>query len=57
MSKEQLLGVVRHALTFIGGILVVKGYADDAMIQELLGGALTLAGGAWSIMHKKTEKV
>jgi hypothetical protein len=53
MTKEQLLGIVRHACTFIGGILVIKGYADDTMVQELLGGAITFAGAIWSIVSKK----
>jgi hypothetical protein len=25
LTKEQVLGIVRHALTFIGGIVVMKG--------------------------------
>jgi hypothetical protein len=29
LTKEQLLGIVRHALTFIGGI-VMKGLVDEA---------------------------
>jgi len=53
MTKEQLLGIVRHALTFIGGILVVKGYANDTTVQELLGGAVTFSGAIWSIVSKK----
>ena len=53
MTKEQLLGIVRHAFTFIGGSLVIKGYADDVMVQELLGGAITFVGATWSIFSKK----
>ena len=52
LTKEQLLGVVRHAVTFIGGVLVMKGLIDDSLVQELLGGATTLAGAIWSIVHK-----
>lgn len=52
ITKEQLLGVVRHSVTFIGGILVMKGLIDDSMVQELLGGATTLAGAIWSIIDK-----
>ena len=28
MDKKQLLGIVRHALTFIGGMLIMKGTID-----------------------------
>ena len=52
LTKEQLLGIVRHAVTFIGGILVMKGLVDDSLVQEILGGATTLAGVIWSIVDK-----
>lgn len=53
LSKEQLMGLVRHTLTFVGGILVAKGLLDDATLVELVGGASTLAGAIWSIIAKK----
>ncbi len=53
MTKEQFLGVVRHTLTFIGGILIMKGYITDAMNVELAGAVVTLAGGIWSIIKNK----
>jgi hypothetical protein len=52
LTKEQLLGLVRHAVTFIGGVLVMKGLVDDSLVQEILGGATTLAGAIWSIVQK-----
>jgi hypothetical protein len=42
LTKEKLLGIVRHTITFIGGILVMKGIVEDSMVQEILGGATTL---------------
>ena len=42
-SKEQILGVVRHTLTFVGGILVMKGLVDEATVTEIIGGVMTLA--------------
>jgi hypothetical protein len=53
MKKEQLLGVVRHGLTFIGGILITKGLIDESTAQELSGSILTLIGGIWSVINKK----
>ncbi len=53
MTKEQIQGLVRHALTFIGGIVVMKGLATDAVVQELIGAALTIFAGVWSITSKK----
>jgi hypothetical protein len=51
--KEQTLGLIRHALTFIGGIIIAKGLVSDAMFQEILGGVMTLVGAAWSVASKK----
>lgn len=53
LSKEQILGIIRHALTFIGGIVVMKGLIDEATIMEIVGGVMTLTGTIWSIVDKK----
>lgn len=53
MSKERILGVVRHTLTFVGGILVMKGLIDEVVATEIIGGVMTLAGTIWSISEKK----
>jgi hypothetical protein len=53
LTKEQILGIVRHALTFIGGIVVMKGLVDETLVTELIGGAMTLTGAIWSVIDKK----
>lgn len=55
MSKEQILGIVRHALTFIGGVLIMKGIIDEGTWTEISGGAITLAGTIWSIVDKNKK--
>jgi uncharacterized membrane protein YphA (DoxX/SURF4 family) len=50
MTKEQFLGTVRHALTFLGGILIMNGLLTESVSAELSGAILTLAGGIWSII-------
>jgi hypothetical protein len=52
LTKEQLLGIVRHTLTFVGGIVVMKGLVDESTMAEITGGVLTLAGAIWSIIAK-----
>ena len=52
LTKEQFLGIVRHSLTFVGGILVTKGILDEAAYAEISGAFLTLAGGIWSVVAK-----
>ena len=53
LTKEQIMGIIRHGLTFVGGILVMKGLVDDTMVSEIIGGIMTLTGAVWSIIVKK----
>jgi hypothetical protein len=53
MNKEKVLGIVRHTLTFIGGLLIMKGLVDESMANEIIGGIITLAGTIWSVVDKK----
>jgi hypothetical protein len=52
LTKEQILGIIRHALTFVGGIFVMKGLVDETLVTEIIGGAMTLTGAIWSIISK-----
>ena len=53
LTKEQVRGIVRHALTFVGGIFVMKGLVDETTVTEVVGCVMTLAGAIWSIIDKK----
>ena len=53
MNKEQVLGLLRHVLTFVGGILIAKGSIDETTATELVGGLITVIGGVWSVLTKK----
>jgi len=55
LTKEQVLGIVRHTLTFIGGIIVMKGIVDETTITEIVGGIVTLTGTIWSIIAKTSK--
>jgi len=52
MNKETILGIVRHVLTFVGGIVVAKGLLDEGIVTAVIGGALTVVGAVWSIVDK-----
>ncbi len=52
LTKEQVLGIVRHTLTFVGGIVVMKGLVDEATVTEIIGGVMTLTGAIWSVIDK-----
>lgn len=52
LTKDQLMGIVRHVITFVGGILVTKGLIDDSILTEIIGGTVALSGAIWSIVSK-----
>jgi hypothetical protein len=52
MNKEQVLGIVRHTLTFVGGLWVMKGVIEEKLVTEIVGGVITTIGGIWSIVDK-----
>ncbi len=53
LTQEQVLGIVRHTLTFVGGIFIAKGLVDETTVTEIIGGVITLTGAIWSIVAKK----
>ena len=55
MTKEQVFGIIRHTLTFVGGILLMKGIMDESTWTELSGSAMTLVGTVWSIVDKNKK--
>ena len=53
MNKEQVFGIIRHTLTFLGGILVIKGISSEALVGEAIGAVMTAIGTIWSIIKNK----
>jgi hypothetical protein len=53
LTKDQILGITRHGLTFVGGLLIMKGLVDESLFTEISGGVMTLVGAIWSIINKK----
>ena len=53
MTKESVMSILRHVLTFAGGLAVANGVIDEASMLELVGAAVTIAGVAWSLRDKK----
>lgn len=52
LNKQQVLGIIRHTLTFVGGIFIAKGLIDETIATEIIGGILTVTGAIWSIVEK-----
>jgi len=53
MNKEQVLGLIRHSLTFIGGIVVANGVITESMSADAIGAVMTLIGIIWSVASNK----
>lgn len=53
MSKEMVLGLARHLMTFGGGLLASKGYIDNGDVEMAVGAAVTLLGIVWSAIDKR----
>ncbi len=53
MTKEQVLGLVRHALTFVGGILIIQGLSTEGIVNETIGAVVTAVGAVWSVIKNK----
>lgn len=53
LTKEQVLGIVRHILTFAGGIVLSHGLVDQATADTIIGSTITLIGAIWSVVSKK----
>jgi hypothetical protein len=54
-TKEKTLGIVRHILTFVGGVLITKGLIDESAIMEITGAIVGLVGAIWSIIEKNKK--
>jgi multisubunit Na+/H+ antiporter MnhG subunit len=52
MNKEQILGILRHVLTFLGGLGIAKGWIDENTVLEVVGAVSTLVGVIWSFVNK-----
>lgn len=52
MNSLTLMAVLRHLLTFVGGVLVSLGWLDEQTMTQLAGALATAAGLLWSVVEK-----
>lgn len=57
MDAGQVAGIVRHVLTFVGGIAVAKGLIDTETAAQVVGALATIIGVVWSVIAKRPPKV
>ena len=56
MTREMILGIVRHILTLGGGYFVARGQIDASTADTLVGSVISLGGVVWSIAEKGKRK-
>ena len=55
MSKEAILGIVRHILTFGGGFVAERGLASGEEVTTAVAALVTLVGLVWSVLNKRNK--
>lgn len=53
MSKDTVLALIRHVLTFGGGFAVAQGWLGAAELEIAVGAVITLAGVVWSVRNAR----
>lgn len=56
MGSDEIGGIVRAILAAVGGILVTKGYIDNATMLAVVGALVTIVTAGWSVYQKKAAK-
>ena len=56
MNRDDILGVVRHVLTTLGGALVTDGVLTASQLQDGVGALIVLAGIVWSLINKHEHR-
>jgi hypothetical protein len=52
LDVTVVTAIVRHFMTFIGGVLVTQGIFDAGVVESLTGAVVTIAGVVWSMFNK-----
>ena len=52
LNPDQLLGIIRHSLSIIGGVLIALGYASEGIVETIIGSVIALTSAIWSIRSK-----
>lgn len=53
MQRDQINGLIRHALTVLGGALVAKGVIEEDLMIDCVGITMSIIGVVWSYVEKR----
>jgi hypothetical protein len=49
---DTILSILRHTLTFVGGLLVAQGLITDATVAQAVGPIVATAGALWGALDE-----
>lgn len=52
MTREQFEGIVRHAVTLLGAVILVFFSEAEGLVGEISGSLVMLSGVIWSLVRK-----
>ena len=55
-SREEILGIARHTLTFVSGLIVANGQLSQTEAEQTVGSLMFLVGLVWSILEKRRRQ-
>ena len=55
--NDKVAGIIRHALTSLGGALVAGGYLTSDEWTTIAGGLMIVVGVVWSIIAKRLTSI
>ena len=56
LTQTQINGLIRHSLTFVGGVLLTLGYIDSTALEMASGSIMTIVGIVMSALNKKNQE-
>jgi len=57
MNWENIASILRHVLTFGGGIVVAKGWLSDGTVQSIIGAIIAVGGAVWGQFNKSSNSL
>ena len=54
--KKEIGGLLRHAATIAGGVLIAKGTLTTDSFHMILGASASIVGTGWSFVNKAAHK-
>ena len=54
--KKEIGGLLRHAATIAGGVMIAKGTLTTDTFHMILGASASIVGTGWSFVNKAAHK-